>query len=680
MSEQSLKYSIKVISREKRDPVYEKQIMFKALKIEEKKKIEHVLRYLKSCKLKNFGNVLDWNFLERKKLIYHTKFQNQVTLSQYLKRHKNKQIDFRILKRILSQILTHLIFLHSQTPPILQKVLTPEYIYMLPNNNLVLDQIGLLCINDQELINSNIALSPEFFASNYDEKSDIFCLALCLLQALTFQKPYSECATRTEFLNNFKKGILPKSLSLVQNKFWKKIITKCLLPKEQRPSAKELLNEIQNIKLDEGNKQPKLNGNNINQRNSQLDVNNKKAPDTSTFSNLILNSKKINENLNLNVFQNERKDVNNFKINNFGYKRYKKAPYSTYFPKSKSEPNVNNQQQIIGQTQTIICNDDSDLIDCNDDRLDRIYSLKKIIKDISLNQNQNQPIKKSFRKTQSQSELLNKSKNSKNNQMHTNNAKTKHNNALIHFASKKQIPQFKYYTETSSKNIQNIKNKTLSKENNSSKINNNQIIDISQRNIMIDDFYLRNKKQIVTKPNNFEQSPTNKQFLNQKVKTRNTIKNAINLQITENLTELDILSDIITLDPNSSDSSSRSPSPISSQSRSGTRSPSPISYPIENEYLTELFKKGETQSQSQSYQNKKQRLSHQEIKLRINSLEDKYLKSISKLEKKYENTCNKLINDFKNQIEKTNKTCLNKVNNFENKIQILQTVYNLKNI
>ena len=75
----------------------------------------------------------------------------------------------------------------------------------------------------------------------YGPSVDIYSFGMCVLEIVTNQTPYSECMNAAQIYKKVSKGIKPCSLNLIANEEVKNFIFKCLKPKDERPTASELL-------------------------------------------------------------------------------------------------------------------------------------------------------------------------------------------------------------------------------------------------------------------------------------------------------------------------------------------------------------------------------------------------------------------------------------------------------
>jgi len=86
-------------------------------------------------------------------------------------------------------------------------------------------------------------IAPELLREQpYTERVDVYAFGMCVLEMATNEYPFMECGNKLlTLLQKTSQGMQPEALSRVADPELRKFIEQCLLPAEQRPSAKELL-------------------------------------------------------------------------------------------------------------------------------------------------------------------------------------------------------------------------------------------------------------------------------------------------------------------------------------------------------------------------------------------------------------------------------------------------------
>lgn len=86
-------------------------------------------------------------------------------------------------------------------------------------------------------------MAPEIFEEKYTEKADIYAFGMCVIEMVTQKFPYEECGKNNyQIFKNIMARIKPKIYDEITDDEVRTFIELCLLPEEQRPSARELLN------------------------------------------------------------------------------------------------------------------------------------------------------------------------------------------------------------------------------------------------------------------------------------------------------------------------------------------------------------------------------------------------------------------------------------------------------
>ncbi|CAN6209521.1 unnamed protein product [Urochloa humidicola] len=86
-------------------------------------------------------------------------------------------------------------------------------------------------------------MAPEVYAEDYDELADVYSFGMCVLEMVTLEYPYSECAHPVQIYKKVTSGIKPAALYKVKDPAVRRFIEKCLAPATRRPAAAELLGD-----------------------------------------------------------------------------------------------------------------------------------------------------------------------------------------------------------------------------------------------------------------------------------------------------------------------------------------------------------------------------------------------------------------------------------------------------
>ncbi|KAE8124328.1 hypothetical protein FH972_019226 [Carpinus fangiana] len=203
----------------------------------------HLLKTLKHKNIIKFYN--SWVDTKNESINFITEIFTSGTLRQYRKKHKH--VDLRALKKWSRQILEGLLYLHSHDPPVIHRDLKCDNIFVNGNQGEVkIGDLGLAAILRQahsahSVIGTPEFMAPELYEEEYNELVDIYAFGMCLIELVTFEYPYAECANAAQIYKKVTSGIKPASLAKVTNPAVRAFIEKCIAEVSERLPAKELL-------------------------------------------------------------------------------------------------------------------------------------------------------------------------------------------------------------------------------------------------------------------------------------------------------------------------------------------------------------------------------------------------------------------------------------------------------
>ncbi|BAT79454.1 serine/threonine-protein kinase [Vigna angularis] len=203
----------------------------------------HLLKTLKHKNIIKFYN--SWIDSKSENINFITEIFTSGTLRQYRKKHKH--VDLRAVKKWSKQILEGLHYLHSNNPPIIHRDLKCDNIFVNGNQGEVkIGDLGLAAILQQansahSVIGTPEFMAPELYEEEYNELVDIYAFGMCLLELVTVEYPYVECANAAQIYKKVTSGIKPASLAKVTDPEVKAFIEKCIAHVSERLSAKDLL-------------------------------------------------------------------------------------------------------------------------------------------------------------------------------------------------------------------------------------------------------------------------------------------------------------------------------------------------------------------------------------------------------------------------------------------------------
>ncbi|KAK1373876.1 Non-specific serine/threonine protein kinase [Heracleum sosnowskyi] len=202
----------------------------------------HLLKTLKHKNIIKFYN--SWVDAKSENINFITEIFTSGTLRQY--RQKHKHVNVRALKKWSRQILEGLSYLHGHDPPVIHRDLKCDNIFVNGNQGEVkIGDLGLAAILQARSAHSVIGtpefMAPELYEEEYDQLIDIYAFGMCLLELVTFEYPYVECANAAQIYKKVTSGIRPASLVKVKDPEVRAFIEKCIAKVSDRLSARELL-------------------------------------------------------------------------------------------------------------------------------------------------------------------------------------------------------------------------------------------------------------------------------------------------------------------------------------------------------------------------------------------------------------------------------------------------------
>lgn len=205
----------------------------------------HLLSTLKHQSIMRFYT--SWIDVENKTFNFITEMFTSGTLREYRKKYNH--IGLQAIKSWARQILQGLVYLHEHDPPVIHRDLKCDNIFV--NGHLGQVKIGDLglaaIIHGSQPAHSVIGtpefMAPELYEEEYNELVDVYSFGMCVLEMLTSDYPYSECANPAQIYKKVTSGKLPASFFRIEDTEAQKFIGKCLVTAAKRPSAKELLHD-----------------------------------------------------------------------------------------------------------------------------------------------------------------------------------------------------------------------------------------------------------------------------------------------------------------------------------------------------------------------------------------------------------------------------------------------------
>ncbi|MQL90079.1 hypothetical protein Taro_022667, partial [Colocasia esculenta] len=234
----------------------------------------NLLKTLKHKNIIKFYN--SWVDSREGNINFITEIFTSGTLRQYRKKHKH--VEIRALKNWSRQILQGLHYLHSHDPPVIHRDLKCDNIFVNGNQGEVkIGDLGLAAIlchaqSAHSVIGTPEFMAPELYEEDYNELVDIYAFGMCLLELVTFEYPYMECANAAQIYKKVMAvrnallgvvqlvktlhkgsipmrissyldvtGIKPASLEKVNDPEVRAFIEKCITKASERLPARDLL-------------------------------------------------------------------------------------------------------------------------------------------------------------------------------------------------------------------------------------------------------------------------------------------------------------------------------------------------------------------------------------------------------------------------------------------------------
>ncbi|EXC34912.1 putative serine/threonine-protein kinase WNK11 [Morus notabilis] len=188
-----------------------------------------------------------WKDEERNTINFITEVCTSGNLREYRKKHRH--VSIKALKKWSKQVLEGLEYLHTHEPCIIHRDLNCSNIFVNGNTGQVkIGDLGFAAIvGKSHLAHSIIGtmeyMAPELYEEDYTEMVDIYSFAMCLLEVVTMEIPYSECDSVAKIYKYVTTGKKPQALNKVADPEVKAFIEKCIAQPRARPSASELLKD-----------------------------------------------------------------------------------------------------------------------------------------------------------------------------------------------------------------------------------------------------------------------------------------------------------------------------------------------------------------------------------------------------------------------------------------------------
>lgn len=211
-------------------------------------KLFQEIKALKDVKHENIIKLYDHWFEGSNLLIFTTELMPSGCLKKYLKKNPTA-LTTPVLKSWALQILRALNYMHTCQPKIIHRDIKAQNIFINGATGVVkVGDLGLCASLGIQSTAVSCIGTPEFMApetysnAQYDEKVDIYAFGMLLLEVITRDTPYLECANIVDVLKKVESNIPPNGLNKVVHKEMKDLILLCInRDPSARPSALDLL-------------------------------------------------------------------------------------------------------------------------------------------------------------------------------------------------------------------------------------------------------------------------------------------------------------------------------------------------------------------------------------------------------------------------------------------------------
>ncbi|PAN09848.1 hypothetical protein PAHAL_2G053900 [Panicum hallii] len=187
-----------------------------------------------------------WVDAPRRAVNFVTELFTSGTLRQYRQRHR--RVSPAAVRHWCRQVLDGLAYLHARG--IIHRDLKCDNIFVNGSQGQVkIGDLGLAAVRRRaspyaaHCVGTPEFMAPEVYAEDYDELADVYSFGMCVLEMVTLEYPYSECAHPVQIYKKVTSGIKPAALYKVTDPAVRRFIDRCLAPASRRPTAVELLND-----------------------------------------------------------------------------------------------------------------------------------------------------------------------------------------------------------------------------------------------------------------------------------------------------------------------------------------------------------------------------------------------------------------------------------------------------
>ena len=189
--------------------------------------------------------IATWYDPDKQEVVFITELV-VASLKTYILRIKDSKPKLKAIKGWCREILKGLKYLHEQAPPIIHRDIKCDNIFINTNiGGIKIGDLGLATTLKKEYAESMVGtpeyMAPELYEEKYTTKIDVYAFGMCLLEMITLETPYRECANVGIIYQKVIHGVLPESLKRVENEEVRNIIMWCLEKEDKRPTIQQLI-------------------------------------------------------------------------------------------------------------------------------------------------------------------------------------------------------------------------------------------------------------------------------------------------------------------------------------------------------------------------------------------------------------------------------------------------------
>lgn len=208
----------------------------------EKKRIRLEIELLKSINHPYILKLISaWYNKKSEQVIMITELRTGKSLRSYLQFLGRPRR--RVIKKWCYNILQALAYLHQMEPyPVVHRDIKCDNMFVCSNSGQIcLGDFGYAATMKSEKLSSVVGthyfMAPEVLNGNYGTAVDIYSFGMSLIEICTLDVPYQECDSLARISRHKMRNVKPLSFYRICDEEIRDLISQCLLPENERPSA-----------------------------------------------------------------------------------------------------------------------------------------------------------------------------------------------------------------------------------------------------------------------------------------------------------------------------------------------------------------------------------------------------------------------------------------------------------